>query len=77
MATKKVVGRPSKFSVTLVDRVADLISHNYTISDSCRYSKISRSTYYYYLNTEPLFAEKMATAHDNRRKVSFNFRTLY
>lgn len=77
MAIKNAVGRPPKFSFKIVDKLADSISHNYSISDSCRYARISRSTFYYYLNTEPFFAQKMDQAHKNKNKVNFNFRTLY
>jgi ACT domain-containing protein len=77
MAIKKAAGRPPQVSIKTINKLADLISHNYTISDSCRYTRLSRSTYYYYLNNEPLFAEIMAQAHKNKNKVSFNFRTTF
>jgi len=77
MAIKKASGRPSKFSIKTVKRIEDLVAHNYTVSDACKIARISRSTYYYYLNNEPLFAETMALAHQNQRKVSFSFRTVY
>ncbi len=76
MAIKKAVGRPPKFNIKIVNKLADSISHNYSISDACKMAKISKSTYFYYLKHEPLFAETMALAHENQRKVSFNFRTI-
>jgi hypothetical protein len=76
MAIKNAVGRPPKINFTIVDKIADSISNNYSISDSCKFAHISKSTYYYYLNNEPLFAEKMSQAHKNRNKVNFNFRTI-
>jgi ACT domain-containing protein len=75
MAVKQAVGRPQEFSMRTVKRLEDLVAHNYPISDACKFARISRSTYYYYLNNEPLFAETMALAHENQRKVNFNFRT--
>ncbi len=76
MAIKKPVGRPQEFNFKIVSKLADSVAHNYSISDACRYARISKSTYYYYLNHEPFFAEVMALAHENQRKVSFNFRTI-
>jgi ACT domain-containing protein len=77
MAIKKAVGRPQEFTMKTVKRLADLVAHNYSISDACKLARISRSTYYFYLDSEPSFAETMALAHQNQRKVSFSFRTVY
>ena len=77
MAIKNAVGRPPKMSMKIIDKLSDSISRNYNVSDSCKFAKISRSTFYQYLRTEPIFTEKIATARENQNKVSFNFRTLY
>lgn len=74
---KRSVGRPPKMSLKTVNRLADMISHNYSISDSCVNARISRDTYYRYLKSEPLFRDTMNRAKENQNKVSFNFRTLY
>lgn len=76
MAIKNAVGRPPKMSMKIIDKLSDSISHNYNVSDSCKYAKIARSTFYQYLKTEPIFANKIAIARENQNKVSFNFRTL-
>ena len=76
MAIKKPVGRPQEFNLKTVSKLADSVAHNYSVSDACKFARISRSTYYYYLNNEPLFAETMAEAYANQRKVSFNFCTV-
>lgn len=75
MAIRNAVGRPSKFNMKTVDKITFYIERNYNISDSCKVAQISRSTFYKYLKTEPLFANSIATAQDNANKVSFNFRT--
>lgn len=75
MAIKKAVGRPQEFNFKIVSKLADSVAHSYPVSDACKFARISRSTYYYYLKSEPLFAEAMALAHENQRKVNFNFRT--
>ncbi len=77
MAIKKPVGRPPRLNLKIVDKLAYYIERNYSISDACKFTRISRSTYYYYLNNEPLFSDTMASAHKNQNKVSFNFRTHY
>lgn len=75
MAIRNAVGRPPKFNMKTVDKLAFYIQRNYSISDACKFAKISRDTYYRYLNTEPLFADSMDTAKNNANKVVFNFRT--
>ncbi len=77
MAVKNTVGRPPKMSMKILDKLSDSISHSYSVGDSCRYAKISKSTFYQYLRSEPIFADRIATARENQRKVSFNFRTFY
>lgn len=76
MAIKNAVGRPPKMSMKIVDKLSDSISHNYNVSDSCKYARISRSTFYQYLKTEPIFKEQIEKAKYNQDKVSFNFRTV-
>jgi hypothetical protein len=75
MAIRKAVGRPPKFNMKIVDKLTFYIQRNYNVSDSCKFARIAKSTYYKYLKTEPLFADSIATAKDNANKVTFNFRT--
>jgi len=77
METKKAVGRPHKINYRTIIRLADAIQHNANISEACRYTGISRDTFYRYLNTNAVFAEKMTTAKANQNKVVFNFLTTY
>jgi hypothetical protein len=77
MGIKKAVGRPPKMSMKIIDKLADSISHNYSISDSCRYARISRTTFYHYLKSEPIFKAQIDNAKVNQNKVIFNFRTYY
>jgi ACT domain-containing protein len=76
MAAPKAIGRPLKVNYKIIIKLADAIQHNSNITDACRYARISRSTYYYYLNNEEVFAEKMAIAKDNQTKVVFSFLTV-
>jgi len=77
MAIKKAVGRPPKLNHKIVMILADSIQHNYSISDACKFAKISRDSYYRYLKNEPIFAEKMATAKENQNKLVMSFLTIY
>lgn len=76
MTAQKPVGRPPKVNYKIIIKLADAIQHNSNITDACRYARISRSTYYHYLNNEEVFAETMATAKDNRNKAVFSFLTV-
>ena len=38
--------------------LADAISHNTNITDSCRFAGTSRSSYYHYLKNNQMFAER-------------------
>lgn len=77
MAIRKAVGRPTKINYRIINKLADSIQHNATITEACRYAGISRQTYYYYLNSEDVFAEKMTTAKDDQNKLVMNFLTVW
>lgn len=77
MATKKAVGRPHKVNYRTIIKLADAIQHNANITDATKFAGISRQTYYYYLNNNEVFAEKMATARANRNKLVMSFLTTY
>jgi ACT domain-containing protein len=68
-------GRPSKINYKTIIKLADSIQHNATITEACHYAGISRDTYYRHLDN-PVFAEKMAIAKDNRSKLVFSFLTI-
>lgn len=74
---KRSVGRKPGMNVKTMLRLADFISHNYSIVDSCRNVRVSRSSYYSYMKNKPLFRETMAQAKANQNKVNFSFRTPY
>jgi len=76
MGIKKAIGRRPKVNYKIMIKLADALAHNSSITDSCRYARISRSTYYDYLNNNEVFAETMTTAKDNRNKSVFSFLTV-
>lgn len=75
MQSKNALGRPNKVDYRVIIKLVDSIQHNATISEACRYAKISRDTYYRHLRANMVFAEKMAIAHSNKNKVVFSFLT--
>jgi ACT domain-containing protein len=76
MMIKKNTGRPIKVDYKTMMKIADALQHSATVSDACRYAGISRDTYYRYLNSEPVFKEKMETAKANQYKL-ISFMTLF
>lgn len=78
MSYMKATGRPPKMNWTVIVKLADSLQHNATITEACRYARISRQTYYNHLNNEDgVFAIKMEAAMNNRNKAVFSFLTTY
>lgn len=76
MGAQKATGRPPKVNYKIIIKLADAIQHNSNITDACRYAGISRDTFYKHLNSEEVFAQKVAVAKENRDKVVFSFLTV-
>jgi hypothetical protein len=77
MPIKKAIGRPHKVDYRVMIKLADAIQHNATIGEACRFAGISRQTYFYYLNNNSVFCEKMAIAKSNQNKAVFSFLTVW
>jgi hypothetical protein len=75
---KKPLGRPPKVTYLTLVKLARYIQNNYTVSDACRNSRVSRDTFYRYLNNEPEFTEMIISAYENQRKIPmfFNFEII-
>ncbi|MDB5184326.1 MAG: hypothetical protein JWN38_134 [Candidatus Saccharibacteria bacterium] len=74
---KKAIGRPHKVDYRVMIKLADAIQHSATIGEACRFAGISRQTYFYYLNNNSVFREKMATAKSNQDKLVMSFLTMW
>ena len=74
---QKAVGRPPAVDMKTIIKLADALQHGATVSDACRYAKISRDTYYRHYSKEPVFAEKMDTAKANQHKLTLSLLTRY
>lgn len=77
MSIKKSIGRPHKVDYKIMIKLADAIQHNSTITEACRYTGISRDTFYRYMKSQPVFAEKIAIAKENQNKVPMSFLTIF
>lgn len=75
MKIQKTIGRPPKVTYTTMLRLADAIQHNSTITEACRWSGISTTTFFFYMRNNEVFAEKMLVAKQNQNKVVFSFST--
>ena len=74
---KKPLGRPQKLDYRIMMKLADSIQHNSTITEACRYSGISRDTFYRYMKKQPVFAEKMVEAKEYQNKMPMSFLTMF
>ncbi len=77
MKIKKATGRPPKVTYKTMLRLADAIQHNSTITEACRWSGISTTTFFYYMRNNEVFAEKMREAKQSQNKVVFSFSTIF
>ena len=75
MKIQKTIRRPPKVTYTTMLRLADAIQHNSTITEACRWSGISTTTFFFYMRNNEVFAEKMLVAKQNQNKVVFSFST--
>lgn len=75
MEIKKPIGRPPKVTYKTMLRLADALQHNSTITEACRWSGISTTSFFYYMRNSEVFREKMNAAKENQNKVVFSFFT--
>ena len=76
MEIKKATGRKPKVTYTTMLRLADALRHNSTVSEACDWAGISRTTFFYYMRNNQVFAEKMLTAKQQQKEAVFCFFTL-
>lgn len=75
MISKKISNRHKVTYLTLIN-IADDIQRNTSVSETCRKNKISRDTFYRYLNTEPEFTELIIKAYKYQSEVPTPFFTI-
>jgi hypothetical protein len=74
--TKRPVGRPPKITYLTLIRLARYIQNNYTVSDACRNVRVSRMSFYRYLNNEPEFTEMIIDAYKGRSYIPMVFDSI-
>lgn len=67
------IGRHNKVTYLTLIRLARYIQNNYTVSDACRNTGISRMTFYRYLNNEPEFTEMIIEAYKGQSYIPMYF----
>lgn len=76
MEIRKAIGRKPKVTYTTMLRLQDALRHNSTITEACRWTGISRTTFFYYMRNNEVFAEKMTAAKEDQNKAVFSFFTI-
>ena len=76
MEIRKAIGRKPKVTYTTMLSLQGAIQHNATITEACCWVGISRTTFFYYMRNNKVFAEKMLAAKENQNKVVFSFFTI-
>ncbi len=69
----KSIGNRNKVTYLTLIRLARYIQNNYTVSDACRNTGISRMTFYRYLNNEPEFTEMIIEAYKGQSYIPMYF----
>lgn len=69
----KSIGKRNKVTYLTLIRLARYIQNNYTVSDACRNTGISRMTFYRYLNNEPEFTEMIIEAYKGQSYIPMYF----
>jgi hypothetical protein len=67
------IGRRHKVTYLTLIKLARDIQNNYTVSAACRNARISRQTFYYYLNNEPEFTEMIIEAYNGQCYIPMFF----
>ena len=76
MPIKKAQAVPKRWPIGLI-KLADAIQHNASVSEATRFAGVSRQTYYYYLDNNSVFSEKMAIAKRNQDKLVMSSLTTW
>ena len=72
---KKTISNRHKITYLTLINIADDIQRNASVAETCRKNKISRETFYRYLNNEPEFTELIIKAYKYQSEVPTAFFT--
>jgi hypothetical protein len=70
---KKTISNRHKITYLTLISIADDIQRNASVSETCRKNRISRDTFYRYLNNEPEFTELIIKAYKYQSDVPSPF----
>lgn len=70
---KKTISNRHKVTYLTLISIADDIQRNSSVAETCRKNKISRDTFYRYLNNEPEFTELVIKAYKYQSDVPSPF----
>lgn len=70
---KKTISNRHKITYLTLINIADDIQKNNSVAETCRKNKISRDTFYRYLNDEPEFTELITKAYKYQSEVPTPF----
>lgn len=59
---KKNIGRPPKVNYKVMTKLEDALRNGASVTEACKYARVSRDTYYRYMNNEDIFARRMTAA---------------
>ncbi len=74
---KKTISNRHKLTYLTLVNIADDIQRNTSVAETCRKNKISRDTFYRYLNNEPEFTELIIKAYKYQSEVPTPFFTSH
>lgn len=72
---KKTISYRHKITYLTLINIADDIQKNNSVAEVCRKNRISRQTFYYYLNNEPEFTQLIIKAYEYQSKIPTPFFT--
>ncbi len=74
---KKTISNRHKITYLTLVNIADDLQHNNSVAETCRKNRISRDTFYRYLNNEPEFTELIIKAYKYQSEVPTPFFTTH
>lgn len=72
---KKTISNKHKITYLTLVNIADDIQRNNSVAESCRKNKISRDSFYRYLNNEPEFTQLIIKAYKYQSELPTPFFT--
>ena len=70
---KKTISNRHKITYLTLINIADDIQHNNSVAEVCRKNRISRDSFYRYLNNEPEFTQIIIKAYEYQSKLPTPF----